>query len=130
MALPTILYGMNIINLTDTEIQKLQTLENRVYRKIHGAPKYAPNCTLRGEIGSSRMKERIINGRVQYLKRALDGANQLLKRIMEEQIRYRNTGWIKTTLKHMNEVSIHLQQLSIENKEQVKEKIKNWDTGQ
>ena len=78
------------------------------------------------------MRERIINGRVQqYLERTLSGETELLKRIMEEQIRYRNTGWINTTLKHMKEVNISLQQLdTIENKEQVKEKIKTWDTDQ
>lgn len=47
------------VNVTETEIQKLQTMENSVYRKILGAPKFAQACTLRGEVGASSMKTRI-----------------------------------------------------------------------
>ncbi len=53
--------------MTETEIQQLQRIENGVYRQILGAPKYAPTCTLRGEIGASLMKRRIIDGRIPYL---------------------------------------------------------------
>lgn len=133
VALPSILYGTNIINLTDTELNKLQTIENGVYRKILGAPKYAPNCTLRGEVGSSLMAERVINGRIQYMKRTITGDNELLKRIMEEMVRYQDTGWMKATRKSMTKVDINMKQVREENKEQLKETgtqdngIKKWD---
>lgn len=37
VALPSILYGTSIITLTEAEIDKLQTIENGVYRRILGA---------------------------------------------------------------------------------------------
>lgn len=49
LALPSILHGIEIINLTEQEINKLQTIENSVYRKILNAPSYATNSSLRGE---------------------------------------------------------------------------------
>ena len=50
LALPSILYGANIIEFSKTEIEKLQTIENSVYRQILGAPNYAQKSALRGEI--------------------------------------------------------------------------------
>ena len=55
VALPSILYGINVINLSEDDIKSLQTIENSVYRAILGAPDYAPNSTLRSEIGASLM---------------------------------------------------------------------------
>ena len=48
IALSWILYGVNVITLTEKEISQLQVIENGVYRRILGAPRYAPNFTLRG----------------------------------------------------------------------------------
>ena len=73
---------MNIMSLTETEIKQLQTTENAVYRKILGAPRYAPNCTLRGEVGSSLMKSRIMTNHLQYVRGTLQGTNELTKRVI------------------------------------------------
>ena len=50
LILPSLLHATAIMNITKSEIQKLQTIENSVYRRILGAPNYAPVCTLRGEV--------------------------------------------------------------------------------
>ena len=99
IALPAILYGVNVMTLTETEIKQLQTIENGVYRKILGAPKYAPNCTLRGEIGSSLMKTRIMKGHLQYIRTTLQGRNELLKKVMEIELERKGSKWAKTTEK-------------------------------
>ena len=59
IALPTILYGTNIVNLTEENIKVLQRIENSVYRTILGAAHYTANAALRGEIGSSLVQRRI-----------------------------------------------------------------------
>ena len=68
IALPSFLYGTNIINLTDDNIRELQKIDNSVYRRILGATHYNTNVTLRGEIGASLMRKRVINGRINYVK--------------------------------------------------------------
>lgn len=72
VALPSILYGTSIIKITEAETEKLQTIENSVYRQILGAPRYAQNSTLRGEIGSSRMRTRVIEGTLLYMKSIIE----------------------------------------------------------
>ena len=59
ICLPAILYVSGILGYTKIEIEELQRIENSVYRQIMGAPRYAQIPTLRGEIGSSTMENRI-----------------------------------------------------------------------
>ena len=42
VALPSILYGTAVIDFSEHHIEKLQKIENFVYRKILGAPKCTP----------------------------------------------------------------------------------------
>ena len=42
------LYGTNIINLTEDNINKLYEIENSVYRSILGSAHYSSNVTHRG----------------------------------------------------------------------------------
>ena len=67
IVLPSVLYDTNIINLTEDNINELQKIENSVYRSILGAAHYSLNVTLRGEIGASLVKKRVINGRINYI---------------------------------------------------------------
>lgn len=57
-----------------------------MYRKTLGSPRYAENCTLRGEIGASKMKTRIIEGWLQYIKSIEERKNELLKRTLEDRL--------------------------------------------
>ena len=82
IALPSLLYGTNIINLTDNNIRALQKIENSVYRCILGAAHYDPNVTLRGEIGASLMRKRVINGRISYVTGIQRNRNELIESIL------------------------------------------------
>ena len=84
--LPSILYGTNIINLSEDDIKELQAIEYGVYRSILNAPPYAPNTTLRGEIGASLMKKRIMNGRMNYMKSIQSGRKEILHTIPDKLI--------------------------------------------
>ena len=42
----SVLYGTNIINLTEDNIHELQNIENSVYMSILGVTHYSPNVTL------------------------------------------------------------------------------------
>ena len=66
VALPSILYGTAIIKMNNTDIQKLQRYENKVYRQILAAPKYTPICCLKKEIGASYMSTRIKKIKLNY----------------------------------------------------------------
>ena len=110
IALPTILYGTNIMEFTKQELEKLQRIENSVTRKILRAPSYAQQAALRGEVGISSMKARIMEGQLKYLQYAMKGQGQgkeLLSRVVEEMRASKNKNkWIMGLMESRNIVGL------------------------
>ena len=60
MAIPKALYGRAVIPTTESDIRKLQRIENRVWRYLLGVGGYSTVDGLRGEIGASAVRSRIM----------------------------------------------------------------------
>lgn len=127
IALPVVLYGSKIMDFTKQEIGKLQRIENNVARKILGAPSYAQQAALRGELGMSSMKGRLMEGQLRYLQYILnDQGNGLLSRIVEEM---RNSStknkWISGLLEYRQLIGLRGEAGSYLD---ISRKVKEWDT--
>ncbi|XP_043202706.1 uncharacterized protein LOC122370834 [Amphibalanus amphitrite] len=127
LALPSILYGVNIFHVTEEEVKKLEVIENGVYRQILGAPKYTANCALRGEIGASAMKTRVIKGHLQYVRSTLQGNNQLLKEVIETQLEEKGTKWARMIITHLETLNLNQGDLRNMKKEELNKKMISWD---
>lgn len=128
IALPTILYASSIMAFTKEEIQNLQRIENSVYSAILGAPCYAQVPALRGDIGSSAMETRIRQNQLNYLKYVEDHErNELVKRIVVEKALMKKDYWIKSTKEFMKEINVKYCELRTIKKENLNNKIKQWD---
>ena len=68
-ALPGILKCSEVMNFTKGQTEELQKTENRVYRIILGATGSTPLEALRGEIGASTMRSRLIKDRILFTKK-------------------------------------------------------------
>ena len=82
VALPSILMGNQVTNLNLTQVEKLQTIENGVYRKILGGAPGTVLETLRGDIGASLMESRIMENKILFAKNIIEGNNKLIKEIL------------------------------------------------
>ena len=60
MAIPSISFGRAVILTSETNINKLQRIENKVWRYLLGIEGYSTIEALRGEIGASMIKSRIM----------------------------------------------------------------------
>ena len=80
--------------------------------------------TLRGEVGMSEMRTRIINGRLQYIKSIEERENDLLKNILEEMREQGNYTWIKYTIKYLEELGLDFRNL-LRNYDKVRSKKEN-----
>ena len=69
VALPSALYGAEVIDMKAEEIDKLQKAKRTAMRRILKAPKWTAHAAIRGEIGISNMKARIPRSRLLYLRR-------------------------------------------------------------
>ena len=59
-AVPALLFGKQVVTLNKKIREKLQTIENNVYRHLLGVGPTTPVETLRGEIGASGVESRIM----------------------------------------------------------------------
>merc|ERR1712002_845454 len=81
VALPSILMGNQAANFSQTQINQLQTIENRVYRKVLGGAHNTVLETIRGDIGASLMECRIMENKILFVKNIMEGNNKLMKEI-------------------------------------------------
>ena len=79
MAIPAILFGRAVVTTSKKQIEKLQRLENKVWRYLLGIGGYSTVETLRGEIGASMVKSRVMQTMLMYVVDTLAGDFQKVK---------------------------------------------------
>ena len=86
MAVPYCLYGSEITHYTEGDLMKLEKIQNTIGRWSLGAPRCIAVEAIRGEMGWSTFKERVLKGKFNFLKKieGLD-AERLVKWILEEE---------------------------------------------
>ena len=110
VVLASVMYGAEIVDVREEEIEKLQRQENVTMRRILGAPKYASVAAMRGEIGIGTMKSRMVRGRLQYVRRKIRGDNMLVKGVLND-MRRDGGGWWRRTEKYMKWAGIEVEEL-------------------
>ena len=86
MAISSILFGRAVIAMSKTNIEKLQRFENRVWICILGIGGYATVEALRGEIGASMVKSRIMETIISYMIDVMKSDFTNLKNMMRDTI--------------------------------------------
>ena len=86
MAIPAILFGRAVVTTSKNQIEKLQRLENKVWRNLLGIGGYSTVESLRGEIGASMVKTRIMQTMLMYVVDTLSGKFQNVKSMMLDTI--------------------------------------------
>lgn len=130
VVLPKVLFGAEAVNIRELEIEKLQRAENGTMRRILRAPRYATIAAMRGEIGMGTMKSRIVRGRLQYLRRVMQGDNVLLKRMVGGMLGGRDT-WMGWNRKYLEWADVRLEDLRRMGRNELRNRIgkiveRNW----
>ena len=100
--MPLIRYGKQVVVLPIRIIKKLQTIENGVFRYLIGVAGYGQVAALRGEVGASRVKNRIMDTILMF---ALDTLQESLKKVKDYRNHEKESGKgrrIRTTNSHNN----------------------------
>ena len=122
VVLPSVLYGMEAINLRVEDVEKLQRSENSMLRRLLRAPRRAAVAGMRGEVGIGTMKTRIIRGRLQYIRRVIQGENALMKKILE-RLAMANGPWMRWSKKYLECVGLCYNDLKTMTGDQVKRAV-------
>ena len=127
MVLPSVLYASSVMDFNRRdEIDKMQVYENSVMRRMLRARSYSPICALRGEVGASLMRTRIMKDRLNYEDSLCCERNLLLREIYVE-ISGRKSGWSVVTRGYRKEVGLSEKRESV-GREVISEKVRKWDS--
>ena len=111
MAIPSILFGRAVITTSKTNIEKLQRIENKVWRYLLGIGGYATVEALRGEIGASMVKSRIMETMLTYMIDTMTSEFTNIKNMMKDTITKRKGRWFNTIDDYRKELEITWEQL-------------------
>merc|ERR1712033_97935 len=89
---PSLLFGRAVVPTCNTLAEKLQRKENKVWRHAMGIGGYATVAGLRGEMGASLMKTRVMRTTLQYVREVMEGKFENINKMMVE---YDTKKWIK-----------------------------------
>ena len=125
---PGLLHGVGVMDLGEGLIGKLQRMEYRVYRQLLGAAGYAPLAVMRGEVGASLMRTRVMSARILLVKSIIDGDNGLVKEVLGNVRKLENYSWNKTLDRYLTEVGIGYKELEQISKGEIRKRIRDYDT--
>ena len=91
-----LLFGKAVVVVAKTTINKVQTIENRVYRYLLGVAIYVTVAELRKEIGASRMETIVMETMLMYEKDTLTGNFEQINMYNDHVIQTERGEWIRT----------------------------------
>ena len=107
LAVPTIMYGLEIIDITGKEKNGLEVVQNKAARKALGANKHVAIEALRGEMGWSTFEERINMTKIKYRVRLeLMESKKWAKKVFNW--RRRDSKFIKETNNSMKQIKMKI----------------------
>ena len=128
MSIPAILFGRAVVPTCSTRIEKLQRLENRVWRYLLDIGGYSTVDALRGEIGASLVKTRVMETVLQYIRSTMNSEFGNIKRMMEDTIKTKKGKWFKNANSYRLELGISWDSLFNMSEIELKRRIREYDT--
>merc|ERR1712050_47334 len=84
---PSILFGRAVVPTCKTLAEKIQRKENKIWRHTMGIGGYSTVAGLRGEMGASLMKTRVMKTTLQYVREVINGKFEGIKEMMLDIIK-------------------------------------------
>ena len=106
MSLPGILFGRAVVVTSKTAIEKLQRIENKVWRYLLGIGGYSTVEALRGEIGASMVKTRIMETILVFIVDTLASDFRDIKKLMNDSIEKGKGKWFNAVDEYRQELEL------------------------
>ena len=128
MSLPSILFGRGVVTTSRTNIEKIQRIENKVWRYLLGIGGYSTVEALRGEIGASMMKSRVMETMLLFLVDTLACEFLNVKTMMTDTITKGKGKWFNTINEYRQELDMTWDQLKEIDRKSLKVMVRKYDT--
>merc|ERR1711874_120187 len=126
--IPEILFGRAVIPTTEGRIEGLKRLENRVWRFLMGIGGYSAVDALRGEMGASLVSSRIMETMMLYIIDTMKGSFENIKAMMEDTMKVKKGRWYTSIEKYMENLGISWEELKKMSREELKLRVREYDT--
>ena len=127
MAIPAALYGRAVILTSEERIKKLQRIENIVWRYLLGKGGYSTIEGLRGEIGASSVKSRIMESMLAFIINTNKSKFENLKGMMKDAITRKKGKWFRTVNKYREELGLTQNDIEEMDRTTLKKCIRKYD---
>merc|ERR1711891_22371 len=125
---PSILFGRAVVPTCNTLAEKLQRKENKVWRHTMGIGGYSTVAGLRGEMGASLMKTRVMKATLQYVREVMNGEYEGIKRMMKDIIKMKKGNWYRVVNSYLKELKIDWEDIYSMTKEDINKMMLEYDT--
>jgi len=125
---PSILFGRAVVPTCNTLAEKLQRKENKVWRHTMGIGGYSTVAGLRGEMGASLMKTRVMKTTLQYVREVINGKFEGIKRMMKDTIRMKKGNWYRVVNSYLEELKIDWEDIYSMTKDDINKMMLEYDT--
>merc|ERR1712121_524952 len=122
------LFGRAVVPTCNTLAEKLQRKENKVWRHTMGIGDYSTVAGLRGEMGASLMKTRIMKSTLQFVREVINGKFENIKEMMQDIIKMKKGNWYRMVSSYLRELKIDWKDIYDMTKEDINKMMKNYDT--
>ena len=128
MCMPAILFGRAIVPTCVGRIEGLQRLENRVWRYLMDIGGYSTIDALRGEMGASLVKSRVMETMLLYVVDTMNSKFDNVKEMIADTIETERAHWYTNINSYREELGISWDVLLAMSKKELKRRIKIYDT--
>ena len=128
MSLPAILFGRAVVTTSKTAIAKIQRIENKVWRYLLGIGGYSTVEALRGEIGASIIKSRIMETMLLFIIDTMAGEFNNVKNMMNDSIEKKKGKLYNAVDEYRQELGLTWDRMKEIDRQSMKKLIRNYDT--
>ena len=128
MFMPAILFGRAVVPTCASRVEGLQRLENRVWRYLLDIGGYSTIDALRGEMGASMVKSRVMETTLQYVRSTMNSEFDNIKELMQDTIDTGRGRWYSNVNSYREELDITWEELYGMTKEELKKRVRLYDT--
>jgi len=127
VVLPSVLASSGVIVWRKRELEKLQRIENGVWRKIFGAPSYTPVAALQGEIGCSTVEGRDSKIKLKFAKFLQESRSGVLRRVWNVVRGGGVGGWVRCVTGYLERLGLGWTELEETSVGDVVRMISRWE---
>ena len=128
ISVPSILFGRAVVPTCNTLAENLQRRENKVWRHVMGIGGYSAVAALRGEMGASLMKTRIMKTTLQFVREVMNGKFVNIREMMLDTIKMKVGNWYKIVNSYLIELGIDWEDIYGMTKEDINCMMRIYDT--